>query len=108
LPTGQAVATTAGNLPAGWVIHTVGPVYARSEDRSHLLASAYRESLRVAEELGAATIAFPAISAGIYGWPLGSAAEIAVATVRATPVELDEVRFVLFTEDVYDAFAAQA
>ena len=65
LPTGQAVATTAGRLPARWVIHTVGPVYAKSEDRSALLASCYRESLQVAAELGAATVAFPAVSAGI-------------------------------------------
>ena len=78
LPTGQAVATTAGNLPARWVIHTVGPVYAKSQDRSHLLASAYRESLRVADELGATTVAFPAVSAGVYGWPLDDAARIAV------------------------------
>src|SRR5690625_2203456 len=70
LPTGDAVATTAGNLPARWVIHTVGPVYAKSEDRSELLASAYRRSLEVAVTVGAQTVAFPAISAGIYGWPL--------------------------------------
>jgi O-acetyl-ADP-ribose deacetylase (regulator of RNase III) len=105
LPTGQAVATTAGRLPARWVIHTVGPVYSRSEDRSELLASCYRESLRVADELGAATVAFPAVSAGIYGWPVDDAARIAVGTVRATPSRVDEVRFVLFTEDVLDAFA---
>jgi O-acetyl-ADP-ribose deacetylase (regulator of RNase III) len=105
LPTGQAVATTAGRLPARWVIHTVGPVYARSEDRSELLASAYRESLRVADELGARSVAFPAVSAGIYGWPLESAARIAVDTVRNTPTRVDEVRFVLFSQDVYDAFA---
>ncbi|GAA0346172.1 O-acetyl-ADP-ribose deacetylase [Actinoallomurus spadix] len=105
LPTGQAVATTAGRLPARWVIHTVGPVYSRSEDRSALLASCYRESLRVADELGAATVAFPAVSAGIYGWPLDDAARIAIGTVRATPSRVTEARFVLFSEDVYDAFA---
>src|SRR5919198_4577108 len=66
LPTGQAVATTAGNLPARWVIHTVGPTYSHSEDRSGLLASCFRESLRVADELGAKTVAFPAISTGVY------------------------------------------
>jgi O-acetyl-ADP-ribose deacetylase len=69
LPTGQAVATTAGLLPATWVIHTVGPVYSSREDRSALLASCYTESLRVAAELGARTVAFPAVSAGVYGWP---------------------------------------
>ncbi|MCO5970010.1 O-acetyl-ADP-ribose deacetylase [Actinoallomurus soli] len=105
LPTGQAVATTAGRLPARWVIHTVGPVYSRSEDRSELLASCYRESLRVADELGAATVAFPAVSAGIYGWPLDDAARIAVGTVRATPSRVEEVRFVLFSADVHEAFA---
>lgn len=104
LPTGQAVATTAGNLPARWVVHTVGPVYAKREDRSHLLASAYRESLRVADELGAATVAFPAISAGIYGWPADDAARIAVSTVVATPTSVDEVRFVLFSQPIYDEF----
>jgi O-acetyl-ADP-ribose deacetylase len=108
LPTGQAVATTAGELPARWVIHTVGPVYSASDDRSELLASCYRESLRVADELGARTVAFPALSAGIYGWPLDSAAEIAVGTVRATETEVEEVRFVLFSEDVHSAFAQYA
>lgn len=104
LPTGQAVATTAGNLPARWVVHTVGPVYAKREDRSHLLASAYRESLRVADELQALSVAFPAISAGIYGWPADDAARIAVSTVVATPTSVDEVRFVLFSQPIYDEF----
>ena len=105
LPTGEAVATTAGNLDARWVIHTVGPVYAKSEDRSHLLASAYRESVRVADGLGAKTMAFPAISAGVYGWPVDDAARIAVSTVKTTPTSVDEVRFVLFSRPVYDEFA---
>lgn len=106
LPTGQAVATTAGKLPARWVIHTVGPVYAKSVDRSDLLASAYRESLRVADELGAASVAFPAISAGIYGWPLDDAARIAVSTVRSANTSVGEVIFVLFGQDAYDAFTS--
>jgi O-acetyl-ADP-ribose deacetylase len=107
LPAGQAVATTAGNLPARWVIHTVGPVYSANEDRSATLASAYRESLRVAEELGAATVAFPAVSAGVYGWPIDDAARIAVETARAhDPVSVREVRFVLFNQQAYAAFAA--
>jgi O-acetyl-ADP-ribose deacetylase len=105
LPTGQAVATTAGELPAHWVIHTVGPVYAAKEDRSALLASAYRESLRVADEVGARTVAFPAVSAGVYGWPLDDAARIAVTTVRTTDSAVREARFVLFSDEVYDAFA---
>jgi O-acetyl-ADP-ribose deacetylase len=104
LPTGQAVATTAGRLAARWVIHTVGPVYSPSQDRSNLLASCYSESLRVADELGARTVAFPAVSAGVYGWPADDAARIAVTTVRQTPSQVTEVRFVLFTPDVHDAF----
>src|SRR4051812_47819410 len=81
LPAGEAVATTAGNLPATWVIHTVGPVFSPDQDRSATLASAYRRSLEVADELGATSIAFPAISAGAYGWPMDDAARIAVRTV---------------------------
>lgn len=104
LPTGYAVATTAGELPAGAVIHTVGPVYSKSEDRSELLASCYRESLRVADQLGARTVAFPAVSAGIYGWPMDDVARIAVRTVLETPSRVREARFVLFTQDAYDAF----
>ncbi|MFF7701519.1 O-acetyl-ADP-ribose deacetylase [Streptomyces lydicus] len=107
LPTGQAVATTAGRLPARWVIHTVGPVFARNEDRSELLASCYRESLRVADELGARTVAFPAISTGIYGWPMDDGARLAVETVRTTDTAVEEVRFVLFDAQAYDAFATQ-
>ncbi|MGH3800122.1 MAG: O-acetyl-ADP-ribose deacetylase [Pseudonocardiaceae bacterium] len=104
LPTGQAIATTAGDLPARWVIHTVGPVYTESEDRSELLTSCYRESLRVADELGAQTVAFPAVSAGIYGWPLAGAARIALTTVHNTPTSVREARFVLFSDTVLDAF----
>ncbi|GAQ63844.1 O-acetyl-ADP-ribose deacetylase [Streptomyces scabiei] len=107
LPTGQAVATTAGDLDARWVIHTVGPVHSQSLDRSALLVSCYRESLRVADELGARTVAFPAVSAGVYGWPMDDAARIAVQTVRATPTSVEEVRFVLFDDEAYAAFAAQ-
>ncbi|WP_314147652.1 O-acetyl-ADP-ribose deacetylase [uncultured Leifsonia sp.] len=112
LPTGQAVATTAGELDARWVIHTVGPVYAKHEDRTPLLQNAYRSSLRVARELGAATVAVPAVSAGIYGWPMDDAARIAVSTVRAVlssgvgSVEL--VRFVLFNDEALRAFRTAA
>ncbi|MEV0281582.1 O-acetyl-ADP-ribose deacetylase [Streptomyces sp. NPDC050610] len=126
LPPGQAVATTAGRLPARWVIHTVGPVFSEDEDRGGVLASCYRESLRVAGELGAATVAFPAISTGVYRWPLADAARIALRTVldtvrgdarptaeagpAATPPSgpaagpLTEVRFVLFDARAYAAF----
>ncbi|GGX52858.1 O-acetyl-ADP-ribose deacetylase [Streptomyces fructofermentans] len=109
LRTGQAVATTAGRLDARWVIHTVGPVWSATEDRSGLLASCYEQSLRVAAELGARTVAFPAISTGIYGWPLDDGARIAVRTVRESAgAAIDVVRFVLFDETAYGAFAAQA
>ncbi|MFK4035871.1 O-acetyl-ADP-ribose deacetylase [Nonomuraea wenchangensis] len=107
LPTGQAVATTAGLLPARWVIHTVGPVHSAAEDRSHLLASCYRESLRVADELEAATVAFPAISTGIYGWPMDDAARIAVAAVQAAETSVVEVRFVLLDSAAYEVFEAR-
>lgn len=106
LPTGQAVATTAGELPARWVIHVVGPVHSGSQDRSHLLSSCYREALRVADELGARTVAFPAVSAGAYGWPLEDAARIAVGTVRDVTTNVEEARFVLFGEEAYAAFEA--
>ncbi|MEU9224269.1 O-acetyl-ADP-ribose deacetylase [Streptomyces massasporeus] len=107
LPTGRAVATAAGKLDARWVVHTVGPVFSATEDRSGLLASCYRESLRVAGELGARTVAFPAISTGVYGWPMDDGARIAVETVRAADTTVEEVRFVLFDERAYEAFAAR-
>ncbi|MEZ3180963.1 O-acetyl-ADP-ribose deacetylase [Streptomyces pimonensis] len=105
LPTGQAVATTAGRLDARWVIHTVGPVHQGPDSDPALLASCYRESLRVADELGARTVAFPAISTGVYRWPMDDAARIAVETVRNTPTAVEEVRFVLFDDRAYEAFA---
>ena len=104
LPTGKAVATTGGALTARWVIHTVGPVYAKREDRSGLLASCHTESLRVADELGAGTIAFPAISTGVYGYPLGEAAPVAIVAVKGADTSVDEVRFVLFGRDALAAF----
>jgi O-acetyl-ADP-ribose deacetylase len=104
LPTGHAVATSAGDLPARWVIHTVGPVHSESEDRAELLASCYRESLRIADELGAQTVAFPAVSTGVYGWPLHDAARIALTTVRNTPTGVREARFVLFSIAALDTF----
>lgn len=105
LPAGQAADTEAGDMKCRWVIHVVGPVYSRQEDRSHLLASCYREALRVADVLGAKTVAFPAVSAGIYGWPMDSAADIAVATVRAVETEVEAARFVLFSPEALEAFA---
>ena len=91
-------------MPARWVIHVVGPVHSRGEDRTHLLASCYRNALAVADELGAASIAFPAVSAGIYGWPIDDAADVAVRTVASTPTRVADVRFVLFSDDVLAEF----
>ncbi len=107
LPRGQAVATTAGRLPARWVVHTPGPIWAAGEDRSAVLRSCYTESLRVADGLGAHSVAFPAISAGIYGWPLEDAARQAVVAVRGATVQhVQEVRFVLFDDRALAAFEA--
>jgi O-acetyl-ADP-ribose deacetylase len=104
LPAGEAVATTGGDLPARWVIHTVGPVYARSQDRSGLLASCHSRCLQVADELGARTVAFPAISTGVYGYPIADAAKIAIPTVRETTTDVELVRFVLFDRAACEVF----
>ena len=105
--TGDAKATTAGRLPARWVVHTAGPIWSADEDRSAVLRSCYAESLRVADGLGARSVAFPAISAGVYGWPLADAAVQAVAGVRAVEVQhVQEVRFVLFDDRALAAFEA--
>jgi O-acetyl-ADP-ribose deacetylase (regulator of RNase III) len=105
--TGDAKATTGGDLRARYVIHTVGPVWrGGSHGEPELLASCYRRSLDVARELGAHTVAFPAISCGIYAYPIEDAARIALDTVRANDHDLDVVRFVLFNDATYDAFAA--
>jgi O-acetyl-ADP-ribose deacetylase len=103
--TGDAKATTAGDLPARWVIHTVGPVWhGGGRGEAELLASCHRRALEVARELGARTIAFPAISCGIYGYPVEQAAQIAAAAVRDHGLEL--VRFVLFNDETYEAFTS--
>lgn len=105
LPTGRAVATTAGRLPARWVIHTVGPIYAVEGDHAaDLLAMCHTESLRIADELGARTVAFPAISTGVYGYPIAEAAPVAISAVRAAATRADLVRFVLFDDAALDVF----
>ena len=97
--TGEAKATPGFRLPARWVIHTVGPVWrGGSAGEAELLASCYRRSLEVADELGARSIAFPAISTGVYGYPAEEAATIAVETVQSTPTSLELVRLVAFNE----------
>jgi O-acetyl-ADP-ribose deacetylase (regulator of RNase III) len=103
LPTGESVATAAGLLPARWVIHTVGPVYAAAEDRSELLRSCYRTALTVADEVGAHSVAFPLISAGVYRWPLRDAVDQAIAAIRSADTSVDDVRLVLFGSEAYDA-----
>ena len=97
LAVGDAVATTAGRLPARWVVHTVGPVFSTQQDRSALLRSCYETSLRVADDLGATSIAYPLISAGVYGWPVDDAVRQALTVLRAaSPVAVAEARLVLF------------
>src|SRR5947209_1218719 len=104
LPPGQAAASDPGAMKARWVIHVVGPVFDRDEDRSRLLASCYREALRVADELGVRTLAVPAVSAGAYGWPIASAADIAVEAMRATDTRVEHARFVMVNEATYAEF----
>lgn len=106
LPTGRAVATIGGALAARWIIHTAGPVYSGSPDDPRLLASCHTESLRVADELGARTIAFPAISTGVYGYPIDEAAPVAIETIASTSTGVEEVRFVLFDDRSLRAFDA--
>jgi O-acetyl-ADP-ribose deacetylase (regulator of RNase III) len=108
--TGDAKATPGFDLPAKWIIHAVGPRY---RDGRHgepeLLASCYRRSLEVADELGARSVAFPAISTGIYGYPPADAAEIAVTTLRSTPTKVELARLVAFddaTLQLYEALLA--
>ena len=107
--TGDAKATTGGRLPARHVIHTVGPVWHGGSHREpELLASCHRRSLEVARELDARTVAFPAISCGVYGYPVTQAAPIAVANAREHGADVDLIRFVLFDDVAYEAFAAAA
>ncbi|MEX5631158.1 O-acetyl-ADP-ribose deacetylase [Parafrankia sp. FMc2] len=104
LPTGEAVATTAGRLRARHVIHVVGPVYTPGEDRSGLLRSCYTRALAVADELGARSLALPAVSAGVYGWPARDAADLALDAVLTTTAAVTEARFVLFDRRMLDVF----
>lgn len=98
LPTGEAGWTTAGDLPARWVIHTVGPNHRAGQRERGLLESCYRRSLEVADELGARSVAFPLVSAGIYGWPKGDAVACAVETIRGTPTQVEDVAVVVLDE----------
>jgi O-acetyl-ADP-ribose deacetylase len=100
LPAGDAVATAAGRLSARWVIHTVGPVYRREADQSETLRSCYRSSLRVAEEIGAGSVAFPLISSGAFGWPVDDALRQAVSVLRDSPIPV--VRLVLWDAETFN------
>ena len=107
LPTGQAGWTTGGDLPAKYVIHVVGPNYRRGQKDRTLLTSCYANALKVADELGVRTIAFPLVSAGVYGWPLDDAVDAAVSTLQTTPTGVEEARLVAFSQRDYDAVAAR-
>ena len=109
LDVGDAVATGAGRLPCRWVVHTVGPNRHRGQTDPALLASCFARSLEVARRLGARSIAFPAVSAGVYGWDADEVADVAVRTVRAECAAhpgIDVVRFVLFGDRLLAAFEA--
>ncbi|RSM58390.1 O-acetyl-ADP-ribose deacetylase [Actinoplanes sp. ATCC 53533] len=98
LRAGHAVATTAGRLPARWVIHTVGPVFSPDEDRSPVLRSCYTAALAIAADLGARSVAFPLISSGVYRWPKDDAVVQALTALRSEPTTVEVVRLVLFDE----------
>jgi len=108
-PTGQSVITTGGNLKAKYVFHTVGPIYhGGQQGEEELLASAYRESLKLASERGIKSLAFPSLSTGVYGYPVPDAARVALSTVKdylAQHPEIELVRFVLFGKPTYEAYA---
>ncbi|TCC26328.1 macro domain-containing protein [Kribbella sindirgiensis] len=103
-PTGTAVWTTAGALPASYVIHVVGPNFTAGQRDPALLESCYRNALRIADELDVRTMTLPAVSAGIYGWPAQSAADIAVQTLRRTPTTVAKATFCLVEPRLYKAF----
>ena len=104
--TGDAKATSAGRLAARYVVHAVGPVWrGGGEGEAELLASAHRRALEVAEELGCRSVAFPALSTGIYGYPAEQAAPVAVGTVRELAERFDEVRFVFVDEELRTIYA---
>ncbi len=106
-PTGQAKVTPGFGLPARWVIHTVGPIWhGGHHGEAELLASCYRESLARAGEVSARSVAFPAISTGVYGYPFEPATQIAVETARSTPTDVASIRFVCFNDRVLSAYQA--
>jgi O-acetyl-ADP-ribose deacetylase (regulator of RNase III) len=102
LATGDAGWTTAGEMPARWVIHVVGPHHSAGQTDRGLLTSCYRRALEVADEVGARSVAFPLVSAGIYGWPKDDAVDAAVETLRASPTQVEEARLVAFDAATYE------
>lgn len=106
LATGDAGWTTAGEMASRWVIHVVGPNYRAGETDRALLMSCYSRALAVADDLGARTVAFPLVSAGIYGWPKDDAIDAAVSTLRSTPTRVAEARMVAFDGATRDALMA--
>jgi len=106
LATGDAGWTTAGRMQARWVIHVVGPNFRAGERDRSLLTSCYARALAVADQIGARSVAFPLVSAGIYGWPFGDAVDAAVTTLRSTPTQVEEARMVAFGPEAYDALVA--
>jgi len=107
LATGAAGWTTAGLMPALWVIHVVGPNFTRGETDRSLLVSCYAGALAIADELGARKVAFPLVSAGVYGWPLDDAAAAAVDTLRGASTRVEETRIVAFSRRTFDLVAAR-
>lgn len=108
IETGQAVITPAFDLPNDWVVHCAGPVYSSDSNVAEALAACYRRAFELAEDKSATSIAFPAISAGVYGYPLGEAAVIAMESVgeaARSAASVSTVRFVLFSDEAYEAFA---
>lgn len=106
LATGDAGWTTAGDLPARWVIHVVGPNHAAGQRDRSLLTSCYLRALEVADELGARTVAFPLVSAGIYGWPKDDAVAAALEVLRSAATRVEEARIVAFDEATYELVSA--
>ena len=107
LATGDAGWTTAGDLPARWVIHVVGPNHRAGQTDRSLLTSCYARALEVADELGARTVAFPLVSAGIYGWPLSDAVDAAVSTLQDADTRVEEARIVAFGRETGEAVRAR-
>lgn len=106
LETGQAGWTTAGEMPARWVIHVVGPNWTRGQRDRTQLTSCYANALRVADEIGATTVAFPLVSAGVYGWPYDDAVAAAVDTLRSANTNVSEARMVAFGARAYAAISS--